>query len=476
MIKPGTQSKAFAKARLHGLSLLAAMFLAACGGGTGTSDLTEAAASASPDTAIPTEDAEARKLGKISLSSSSGTQASTTTTSSSGTTNSWSQCATEGGTCSFSGTRTVRYGTATQNVTRTLADGTACNNHVFGDPAVGILKTCWVSGSTTSATTASATPPATTTPTTSGTSTTPGTTTATAPPTTTTTTNTSTPSSTGSTTTSSSEPSSSTSSSTTAAAGPRVSSFAASGPITASAGQVISGVRISNANGPCITIPSGATGVVVRDSDIGPCGGSANIVVYGSGAVIEHVFVHKGNRGVLAQSTSGVVTRLSRFDTFYGPKYNGTAIEYDYMASGEIDRNVVTGSNYASDAVSVYESSNMRLTNNTIDINVSEPSAAAFTMGDSTSGKPGSNNYVAYNTVKQSGGVPAGVFGSNSNTVLEKNCLSAGIQAYNYSGVFDDVTVRNNVINMAASFVPVTSVISGWNTNVNSTNCALVPA
>jgi hypothetical protein len=255
-----------------------------------------------------------------------------------------------------------------------------------------------------------------------------------------------------------------------------VSSFTASGPITASAGQVISGVRISNANGPCITIPSGATGVVVRDSDIGPCGGSANIVVYGANAVIEHVFVHNGNRGVLAQSTSGVVTRLSRFDTFYGPKYNGTAIEYDYMASGEIDRNVVTGSNYASDAVSAYESSNMRLTNNTIDINVSEPSAAAFTMGDSTSGKPGSNNYVAYNTVKQTGGVPAGVFGSNSNTVLEKNCLSAGIQAYNYSGVFDGVTVRNNVINMAASFVPVTSVISGWNTNVNSTNCALVPA
>jgi len=35
--------------------------------------------------------------------------------------------------------------------------------------------------------------------------------------------------------------------------------------------------------------------------------------------------------------------------------------------------------------------------------------------------------------------------------------------------------VRNNVINMGASFVPDTSVISGWSTNINSTNCALTP-
>lgn len=390
-----------------GLASTAALLLSACGGGSDSA----AAGSATAPTATPTEAAAAG----------------------------WTECASEGGACSFSGTRSVKYGTAEQSVTLTLTDGASCNNAVFGDPAVGALKSCWVEG-TASSSTASTTPTTDSTTTTSGTS------------------------------------SGGTSSTSTAAAGPRVSSFTASGPITATSGQVISGVRISNANGPCITIPSGATGVVVRDSDIGPCGGSANIVVYGSGAVIEHVFVHNGNRGVLAQSTSGVVTRLSKFDTFYGPKYNGTAIEYDYMASGEIDRNVVTGSNYASDAVSVYESSNMRLTNNTIDINVSEPSAAAFTMGDSTSGKPGSNNYVAYNIVKQSGGVPAGVFGSNSNTVLEKNCLSAGIQAYNYSGIFEGVTVRNNVINMAASFVPVTSVISGWNTNINSTNCALVPA
>ncbi|MBL8340913.1 MAG: hypothetical protein JNL30_05535, partial [Rubrivivax sp.] len=47
--------------------------------------------------------------------------------------------------------------------------------------------------------------------------------------------------------------------------------------------------------------------------------------------------------------------------------------------------------------------------------------------------------------------------------------------AYNYSGTFVGVTVRNNVINLGASFVPDPGAIGGWNTNINSTNCALVP-
>ncbi len=343
--------------------------------------------------------------------------------------NNWIECATEGGTCSFSGSRAVRYGTSTRFNVVTGTNSVACSNTVFGDPAVGELKTCWYAGEGTSA---APTPPTAPTPSSS-------------------------PIGSG------------------GPAGPRVTSFTASGPIVASAGQVISGVRIQNPGGACITIPANATGVVVRDSDIGPCGGSGNIVIEGANATVEFSFVHNGNRGVIATRTSGTVTRQNKFDTFYGPKFNGTAIEYDFMSSGEIDGNVVTGRDYASDAVSVYESSNIRLTNNTIDITVAEPSAAAFTMGDSTSGKPGANNYVAGNTVRQSGGVPAGVFGSNGNTVLEKNCLTAGIQAYNYSGVFHGVSVRSNVINMGASFVPDTGVLAGWTTNINSTNCGLVP-
>ncbi|WP_075793735.1 S8 family peptidase [Massilia putida] len=65
--------------------------------------------------------------------------ASTTTTT---TTPTWTTCATEGGTCTFSGTRDVRYGTATSYVTKTFTGSVACTNAVFGDPAYGYVKSC----------------------------------------------------------------------------------------------------------------------------------------------------------------------------------------------------------------------------------------------------------------------------------------------------------------------------------------------
>jgi len=259
--------------------------------------------------------------------------------------------------------------------------------------------------------------------------------------------------------------------------GPRVDAFADSGPITATPGQVIAEVRISNPDGPCITID--VPDVVVRDSDIGPCGGEANIDISSGGtdALVEHNAIHDGSRGVMARDTTGVVTRANQLFAFSGPAPRGTAIEYDYMGSGEIDANEVRGLAYASDAVSVFESSNIRLTANDIDVDVAEPSAAAFTTGDALEGHdPGADNYVADNVVHQTGGVPAGVFGSTGNTVLEHNCLTAGIQAYAYNGnAFVGVVIRNNVIDLGASFVPDSSGIEGWDTNIDGTDCSLVP-
>ena len=353
----------------------------------------------------------------------------------------WTQCAAENNFCPFTGRREVRYGIEGNVITKVAQDGILCNDAEFGASATNYENFCWYNSATTSASitapVASYSTPATPTPAPAPTPSYP------------------TPSSGG-------------------AAGPRVSNFTSSGPINASSGQVISGVRISNSGGPCITIS--APNVVVRDSNIGPCGGGANIVVTGSNALIEHNHIHNGQRGVLATNTSGVTTSKNTLDTFFGPFPEGTAIEYDYMGSGVIDGNVVTGSGYASDVLSAFQSSNMQMTNNRIDVNIAEWSAAAFTMGDAVGGgDPGHNNYVAGNIVYQTGGVPAGVFGSSSNTTLERNCLTAGIQAYNYSGTFNGVTVRNNVINIGASFVPDSSVIAGWGSNINSTDCSLVP-
>lgn len=54
----------------------------------------------------------------------------------------WILCATEGGTCSFSGTMEVRFGEAGFYVYRIFTNGTPCTNAVFGDPVVGTLKHC----------------------------------------------------------------------------------------------------------------------------------------------------------------------------------------------------------------------------------------------------------------------------------------------------------------------------------------------
>lgn len=61
----------------------------------------------------------------------------------------WAYCTWEGGTCAFSGSREIRYGTATKYVTRTVSNGTACSNAVFGDPAPGTSKSCWWRDATT---------------------------------------------------------------------------------------------------------------------------------------------------------------------------------------------------------------------------------------------------------------------------------------------------------------------------------------
>ena len=60
----------------------------------------------------------------------------------------WTPCAAEGGSCVFSGSRTVRYGTPGTAVTQVSTGPTACSNAVFGDPVYGVAKSCWYSAQT----------------------------------------------------------------------------------------------------------------------------------------------------------------------------------------------------------------------------------------------------------------------------------------------------------------------------------------
>jgi len=248
--------------------------------------------------------------------------------------------------------------------------------------------------------------------------------------------------------------------------GPRITALQQRGAFAAVSGTTYSGLRISNPNGPCITI-SGVSNVTVVDSELGPCGAEAAIVVdsTASAVTLTHLFVHDSPRGVLVNGANGVTTSNSRFDTITGAFPHGTAVEYDYVTgSGVISGNHLRGA-YGSDAISGFQSSGLRIVDNDLRVTMTHIHAAAFTIGDSVNGTPGHDNYVARNKVTQNGGVPSGVFGSTGNTVLEGNCLGNGIQAYNYNNApFVGVTVRNNVIG-PGSFVPDTSVVAGWSTN-----------
>lgn len=54
------------------------------------------------------------------------------------------KCADEGDTCKFNGTKNVKYGADTRWTTKTFTDKTACNNKIFGDPAPGAHKACYL--------------------------------------------------------------------------------------------------------------------------------------------------------------------------------------------------------------------------------------------------------------------------------------------------------------------------------------------
>ncbi|WP_051801129.1 chitinase [Streptomyces sp. NRRL F-525] len=56
----------------------------------------------------------------------------------------WTNCAAEDGTCTFSGTHEVAYGAAGRYVYRSVSGSTGCSNGVFGDPVSGTAKSCYV--------------------------------------------------------------------------------------------------------------------------------------------------------------------------------------------------------------------------------------------------------------------------------------------------------------------------------------------
>ena len=86
--------------------------------------------------------------GVVKSCSYSSTTSSTPTPSPTPTT--WTNCASEGATCTFSGTQQVRYGANNTYVYKTATGSIGCNNAIFGDPIYGVVKSCAYSSTTSS--------------------------------------------------------------------------------------------------------------------------------------------------------------------------------------------------------------------------------------------------------------------------------------------------------------------------------------
>ncbi|KFC66180.1 right-handed parallel beta-helix repeat-containing protein [Massilia sp. LC238] len=73
--------------------------------------------------------------------------------------NDWTRCAAEWGTCSFTGTRQVRYGVPGYYNYKTVTGSTPCTNAVFGDPKKSTAKYCDYASTNTVATAPAPTAP-----------------------------------------------------------------------------------------------------------------------------------------------------------------------------------------------------------------------------------------------------------------------------------------------------------------------------
>ena len=149
-----THSQYSSLSRSATLAVLSVAVLAACGGGTSGSDTISDGLSASDTSSGVTASDTLSSIERYrrNTTTTTTTAATTTTPAAPASTTStasvaWTECAEENGTCSFSGTHSVKYGVTSAYVIRAFTNTAACNNATFGDPAVHQWKKCWIDSS-----------------------------------------------------------------------------------------------------------------------------------------------------------------------------------------------------------------------------------------------------------------------------------------------------------------------------------------
>jgi Flp pilus assembly pilin Flp len=81
-------------------------------------------------------------FSNVTTTLNSGEAVLVTPTTAPGPAGAWIYCADEHTTCTFPGTKTIRYGANGHYITQVLTNTTPCDNETFGDPIYGTFKYC----------------------------------------------------------------------------------------------------------------------------------------------------------------------------------------------------------------------------------------------------------------------------------------------------------------------------------------------
>lgn len=307
-------------------------------------------------------------------------------------------CASEGGTCSFSGTREVQFGTFDANaqfVSRRFSGTAPCSIQAFGrDPKKGVAKSCRYSSISTAS---------------------------------------------GSTDQGSGQ----------APAPGSLTGLRASGLITATIGMVIEGVRIQTDYGPCIRVPNNVTNVVIRNSEIGPCGKlqqtinneGVQILPGASGITVQRNIIHDVSTALMANGAMHPIVFDRNFVyNIRGPMWQGQMVQFGGVRGGsgssKITCNVKDGLDPFPMAAGTQQNEDHISMYNTLGVSNAEPieiaynrirgnrngssqSGSGMMLGDSPAGGGGSGSaesgfyWVHHNTIVLTNGVGIGVAGGH---------------------------------------------------------------
>lgn len=181
--------------------------------------------------------------------------------------------------------------------------------------------------------------------------------------------------------------------------------------------------------------------VVIRNARIRGFEGPT-VGIYGANnVVVEGSEITGGQRGILADRSSNVTVKNNWLHDFrWAEKFDTTAVEFDHVSGGTIENNRINGL-YRSDAISMFESQNLRTTNNKLDITIDEWSSAPLMVeGNTSTGIEVSNNTINYQVGNN---VPPGILGGSNhrafNNLVNGDRSVGAWQMYAYNDVWQGI-------------------------------------